>query len=73
MMPPLSPPQLVGGKDNTHSTSAVSSPTLLAHAIYRALEACVLSDQPLPAGGTASKEGKGDGGDDNGNAGTIGQ
>jgi hypothetical protein len=67
MLPPLFL-LLFGGEDNAHFTNANSSPTALVHAICRALKARTLSDWPLPAGLVGSKDGKGNSGDNNGNA-----
>jgi hypothetical protein len=73
MMPPPLLPLLVSGKDNACSTNVDSSPTLLTHSVYRALKARMLLDQPIPAGGAGSKNGKGNSGDNNCNTGAIGR
>jgi hypothetical protein len=64
---------LVGGDDNAHFTSADSSPTALAYTVCWALKACGSLDQPLPASHVGNKDDKGNGGDNDGNAGGSGQ
>jgi hypothetical protein len=67
MVPP--PPLLpLVGKDDAQSPSASCSPTALVYAVCRALKACALLDWPLPAGPVGGKDGKGNSGNDNGNA-----
>jgi hypothetical protein len=69
MMPlPLSP-LLFHGEDNACYINADRSPTASAHAVCWVLKACVLLDQPLPAGPAGGKDGKGKDSNDNGNAG----
>ncbi len=63
MVPPLPPPLLFGGEDDAHSTNANSSPTALAHTICWTLKAPTLSD-----GFAGSKDGKGGGGINDGDA-----
>jgi hypothetical protein len=62
--PPLLLP-LIGGEDDAHSTNADSSPAVSASAVCWALKACVLLDQPLPAGHAGSKDSKRDCGNNN--------
>jgi hypothetical protein len=69
MVPTLPLPPAFDGEDNARSTHANSSPTALAHTIFRALKDRALLVRPLPAGPTGGKDGKGDGGNNNGNAG----
>ncbi len=69
VLPTLPPPPLIGGEDDVHSTNAISSPTALAHAVCQTLNARALSDRPLLAGHVGSKAGKGDGGNNDSNAG----
>jgi hypothetical protein len=62
MKPPLPPPQpplLIGWEDNTCSTNANSSPTMSAHAVFQALKAGALFDQPLLASPVGGKDSKG--------------
>jgi hypothetical protein len=73
MMPPLPPPQIVAGEGNTHSTSANSSPAASLYAVYRVLKARASLDRPPPAGCMGGKDGKGDGNDNGGNAGSGSQ
>ncbi len=56
----------VGGEDDAHSANVNSSPTASAHAICRALKACVSWDWPLLASFAGSKDSKGNGGNDDG-------
>ncbi len=68
MVPPP-PSQLSFGRDdNTHSTNANSSPTVLAHAIYQALKARASLEGALPAACVGGKDSKSDGSNGNGNA-----
>ncbi len=60
MLPPLPPPLLVGVEDDTCYTNANSSPASSAHAVCRALKACAMLDQPLPAGHMGGKGGDDD-------------
>ncbi len=72
-LPPLPPlPPLFGGEDGFRSTNANSSPTALAHAVFRALKARASLNQPLPAGPAGGKDSKGYGGDNYGNASSSG-
>ncbi len=66
----LQPPLLlsVGGEDDSHSTHANCSPTALVHAVWRVLKARRLLDRPLPASCVGGKDGKGDGGNNDGDA-----
>ncbi len=68
MVPQLMLLPVFNGEDGGHSTHADSSPTTLAHAVYQALKARGLSVRPLPAGPAGSKDSKGDGGNNDGNA-----
>ncbi len=73
MVAPLPLPPSFGGEDNACSTNANSSPTMLAHAVCQVLKACTSIDRPLLAGPVGSKDGKGDGSNNNGKAGGGGQ
>jgi hypothetical protein len=69
----LLPLSSFGGEDNACSTNANSSPTALAQVVCWALKAHASSDRPLLAGRLGSKDSKGDGGNNNGNADSGGQ
>ncbi len=69
VVPLASSPQLFGGEDNVHSTHTNSSPTVLVHAVCQALKARTLSNRPLLTSPVGSKDGKGNGGKDNGDTG----
>ncbi len=64
--PPLLPLLSVGREDDTCSTNADSSLTTFVHAVFWALKAHALLDQPLLACCTGGKDGKGNCGDNNG-------
>ncbi len=68
--PPPSP--TFGREDNACSTNVNRSPTTWAHAVCQGIKARASSDRPLPAGRAGSKVGKGNGGNDDGNAGGCG-
>jgi hypothetical protein len=71
MVPLLPPPPLlllpplIGGEDNARSTNANSSPATSAHAVFQALKAPALLDQPLLASCAGGKDSKGDSGNNN--------
>jgi hypothetical protein len=58
----LPPPPLVSMEDDACYMNADSSPTTYAHTVCRALNACALFEQPLPAGCAGDKGGNNDGG-----------
>jgi hypothetical protein len=73
IVPPLLLPPLFDKEEDIHSMHADSSPTTSAHAVCRALKARASLVWPLPAGPAGSKDSKGDGRDNDGNAGGGGQ
>ncbi len=70
-LPPL--PSLFSGEGGTRSTNAKSIPIMLAHAVCRALKSCTSLDRPLPAGCASGKDGIGNSGNKEGDAGGGGQ
>ncbi len=81
MVPPLPLPLLVDGEDNIHSTNANTRSTVLVHTVCRVFKAHASLARPHPAGrtgrnngkGDRSNVGKGDGGNNDGNADGSGQ
>jgi hypothetical protein len=68
MVLPPPPLPLVGREENTHSTSANSSPIVSVYTVCWVLKARASLDWPLPASGMGGKDKEGNGGDNGGNA-----